>query len=160
MSTRSAIARENPDGSVDVIYCHWDGYLTGVGLELVGWYSTKSKLDRLIELGNISTLEDTIEATKAQCKGTHFPAEHYDSLEELQESLVDSMIEYLYVGMPSTCQADVWLPDIEWMVDWKLYKKKTPKFGHEEYKTNTDVMLSTVDFVKRWKRANKKAKEN
>lgn len=46
------------------------------------------------------------------------------------------------------------------MVDWKLYKKKTPKFGHEEYKTNTDVMLSAVDFIKRWKRANKKAKEN
>ena len=46
------------------------------------------------------------------------------------------------------------------MVDWKLSKKKTPKFGHEEYKTNTDVMLSAVDFMKRWKRANKKAKEN
>ena len=46
------------------------------------------------------------------------------------------------------------------MVDWKLHKKKTPKFGHEEYKTNTDVMLSAVDFINRWKRANKKAKEN
>lgn len=46
------------------------------------------------------------------------------------------------------------------MVDWKLHKKKTTKFGHEEYKTNTDVMLSAVDFIKRWKRANKKAKEN
>ena len=46
------------------------------------------------------------------------------------------------------------------MVDWKLCKKKPPKFGHEEYKTNTDVMLSAVDFIKRWKRANKKAKEN
>lgn len=46
------------------------------------------------------------------------------------------------------------------MVDWKLSQKKTPKFGHEEYKTNTDVMLSAVDFIKRWKRANKKAKEN
>ena len=115
MSTRSNIARLNSDGSVDVIYCHWDGYLTGVGLELVGHYSTKSKLDRLIELGNISTLEDTLEATTAQCKGSFYPAEHHDSLEELQESLVDSMIEYLYVGMPSTCQADVWLPDLEWV---------------------------------------------
>lgn len=46
------------------------------------------------------------------------------------------------------------------MVDWKLSKKKPPKFGHEEYTTNTDVMLSAVDFIKRWKRANKKAKEN
>lgn len=114
MSTRSAIARQNPDSSVDVIYCHWDGYLTGVGLELVGHYSTKAKLDRLIKLGNISTLEDTLEATKEQCGGSYFPAEHYESLAKLQESLVDSMIEYLYVGSPSTCQADVWLPDIEW----------------------------------------------
>lgn len=114
MSTRSAIARQNPDGSVDVIYCHWDGYLTGVGLELVGYYSTKSKLDRLIELGNISTLEDTLEATEEQCKGSYYPAEHHESLADLQESLVDSMIEYLYVGTPSTYKLDGWTPDIEW----------------------------------------------
>lgn len=140
MSTRSAIARQNPDGSVDVIFCHWDGYLTGVGLELVGHYSTKSKLDRLIELGNISTLEDTIEATGAQNKGSFYPAEHHESLADFQESLVDSMIEYLYVGSPSTCQADVWLPDI----DWHAYHRYT-NFTKAVFLPNPYILFTKLE---------------
>lgn len=45
------------------------------------------------------------------------------------------------------------------MVDWKLNHKKTPKFGHEEYKTPSEVVSSAVDFIERWKREIKKAKK-
>jgi len=31
MATRSRIAIENQDGTVTSIYCHFDGYLSGVG---------------------------------------------------------------------------------------------------------------------------------
>lgn len=46
------------------------------------------------------------------------------------------------------------------MVDWKLSQKKAPKFGHEEFKTDSEVLHSALDFLERWKRALKKAKEN
>ena len=45
------------------------------------------------------------------------------------------------------------------MVDWKLSRKDTPKFGHEEFKTVNEVVSSAVDFIERWKRAIKKAKK-
>lgn len=45
------------------------------------------------------------------------------------------------------------------MVDWKLSRKGTPKFGHEEYKTPSEVVISAVDFIERWKREIKKAKK-
>jgi len=31
MATRSNIAIENQDGTVSAIYCHFDGYIDGVG---------------------------------------------------------------------------------------------------------------------------------
>lgn len=46
------------------------------------------------------------------------------------------------------------------MVDWKLNHKKAPKFGHEEFKTDSEVLHSALDFLERWKRALKKAKED
>ena len=26
MATRSRIAKQNPDGTIKSVYCHWDGY--------------------------------------------------------------------------------------------------------------------------------------
>jgi hypothetical protein len=34
MSTRSRIAIENQNGSVTSVYCHFDGYISGVGKTL------------------------------------------------------------------------------------------------------------------------------
>jgi len=56
MATRSAIGFVEYDGSVTGIYCHWDGYLEGVGKKLVEHYSDTSKLLDLIDLGDISCL--------------------------------------------------------------------------------------------------------
>lgn len=38
MSTRSAIIRKTEDGSYEGIYCHFDGYLAGVGKTLQEHY--------------------------------------------------------------------------------------------------------------------------
>jgi hypothetical protein len=38
MSTRSRIAIENHHGTVTSIYCHFDGYLEGVGKKLFNHY--------------------------------------------------------------------------------------------------------------------------
>ena len=53
MSTRSHIGIWNEDGSLDVIYCHWDGYPSYNGAVLLHHYqdpekckhSTKSLVD-------------------------------------------------------------------------------------------------------------------
>jgi hypothetical protein len=56
MATRSTIALEFADGSVSQVYCHWDGYLSGVGAELVSNYSDPFALRELIDGGDMSTV--------------------------------------------------------------------------------------------------------
>jgi hypothetical protein len=60
MATRSTIALEYADGTVDQIYCHWDGYLDNNGAILRDHYSDPFKLQQLIELGDISSLRPEI----------------------------------------------------------------------------------------------------
>jgi len=55
MSTRSTIALEFADGSVSQVYCHFDGYLDGVGDILVSSYSDPFELRELIDQGDMSS---------------------------------------------------------------------------------------------------------
>ena len=61
MSTRSNIIRQNPDGTCRMIYCHSDGYPTGVGSLLAERYTDPETIDRLLDLGDISWLGETPE---------------------------------------------------------------------------------------------------
>jgi hypothetical protein len=56
MGTRSTIALEFADGTVQQVYCHWDGYLSGVGAELVSDYSDPFALRDLIDGGDMSSI--------------------------------------------------------------------------------------------------------
>ena len=56
MGTRSTIALEFADGTVEQVYCHWDGYLENNGKILFENYSDPFKLRDLIDLGDISSL--------------------------------------------------------------------------------------------------------
>jgi hypothetical protein len=56
MSTRSYIGRLNENGSVDYVYCHHDGYPSGVGSLLVNHYSRPEDVSALLELGDLSAL--------------------------------------------------------------------------------------------------------
>jgi hypothetical protein len=72
MATRSTIALEYADGSVDCIYCHWDGYLKGVGKTLLDHYSDPFKVRELMDLGDISSLGEVI--------GEKHPFSQFDGL--------------------------------------------------------------------------------
>lgn len=61
MSTRSRIGILNQDNTVTSIYCHFDGYLSGVGLTLHHHYRSPDKIVELISLGDMSSLAPTIE---------------------------------------------------------------------------------------------------
>lgn len=56
MGTRSTIALEYADGTVEQVYCHWDGYLAHNGKILRDYYSNPFILRDLIDLGDISSL--------------------------------------------------------------------------------------------------------
>ncbi len=60
MATRSTIALEFADGTVQQVYCHWDGYLDHNGKILQEHYSDPFKLRELIDLGDLSSLAPSI----------------------------------------------------------------------------------------------------
>jgi hypothetical protein len=56
MATRSTIAIEFADGTVQQVYCHWDGYLDHNGKLLQEYYSNPFILRDLVDQGAISSL--------------------------------------------------------------------------------------------------------
>lgn len=60
MATRSTIALEFADGTVQQVYCHWDGYIDNNGVILFENYKDPFKLRDLIDLGDISSLGPNI----------------------------------------------------------------------------------------------------
>jgi len=62
MSTRSLIGKK-VGGNVRYIYCHFDGYPTGVGETLKNHYNTDEKVDALLNMGDASSLGETLESS-------------------------------------------------------------------------------------------------
>lgn len=60
MATRCQIGKRLPDGRIRYIYCHFDGYESGVGVTLKEHYLVESKVDALLDLGDISALGKNI----------------------------------------------------------------------------------------------------
>ena len=61
MSTRSYICMEVGDDQYKTIYCHSDGYLSHNGALLLKYYSDREMVERLLERGDLSSLEKKIE---------------------------------------------------------------------------------------------------
>ena len=97
MSTRSRIAIENQNGSVTSIYCHFDGYISGVGKTLFNHYD-REKLEKLIELGDISSLdestEDTVAYTRDRDEDLNFTL--FPNVPDLFDYGFESGVEYIY----------------------------------------------------------------
>lgn len=55
MGTRSAIGIKHGD-VVKAVYCHWDGYLEHNGLILAKYYTDSIKVNKLISMGDLSSL--------------------------------------------------------------------------------------------------------
>ncbi len=56
MATRSFIALQKPNGSLEGVYCHWDGHLHGNGQILFNHYRDPEKIAYLLSFGDISSL--------------------------------------------------------------------------------------------------------
>ena len=102
MATRSFISKYNPDTEdYTAIYCHWDGYPTGVGLTLRDHYNTDEKVSFLLEQGDISSLRDTVVETvesSYRTRGdTDVDARTFKSMHEMEEYYRSMWCEYGYM---------------------------------------------------------------
>jgi len=62
MATRSNIGIVNQDGSITGIYCHYDGYPEYVGKILLNHYNDVGIINKLMELGDLSSLGENLYA--------------------------------------------------------------------------------------------------
>jgi hypothetical protein len=76
------------------VYCHWDGYLEGVGATLLESYG-RVGASELIACGNISSLHATIPDTKFFDDDTEFLTAN--TFDEFLDQWSDSWIEYMYI---------------------------------------------------------------
>ena len=83
MGTRSTIALEFADGTVEQVYCHWDGYLEHNGKILRDYYSNPFILRDLIDMGDISSLGRIV--------GTKHPFSPHEG--ETQKALYEAAVE-------------------------------------------------------------------
>lgn len=98
MSTRCRIGIKNAKGSVESIYCHHDGYLQGgVGQMLYSHYKDEMQIHKLMDLGDISSLEETVEDTYDESYNAHGEDTHYSRHETVEEYVQCTKdIRYLY----------------------------------------------------------------
>ena len=61
MATSSRIGKEQENGTVRSIYINWDGYPHGVGKILLSNYQDLQKVEELINLGDISSLQPELD---------------------------------------------------------------------------------------------------
>lgn len=64
MSTRSEIAIQKADGTIESIYCHSDGYLSYMGILLHGYYNSYEKAKSIIKENDCSMLRKSIEESR------------------------------------------------------------------------------------------------
>ena len=99
MGTRSTIALQFADGTVEQIYCHWDGYLDHNGQILEQSYMDPFKVKELLALGDFSSLRETVEETKEGAyhfsRGEEFTVRKYKDLGEYFEECQQEEYDYI-----------------------------------------------------------------
>lgn len=98
MATRSIIGVVNPDRTVTAIYCHYDGFPTGVGVTLKSHWSTPASIEALMGLGDLSTLGLCIESTTAyhRDRGEELNIRRYTDTVALLKAAADVGADYVY----------------------------------------------------------------
>lgn len=136
MATRSHIGVKQPNGTIDYVYCHWDGYPEHNGKILVNHYKDIDKVNQLLDLGSLSILGREIgEQQDFDDRSTHNKdwclAYERDRGEKrigrrnttFENLLGDDNVSYLYV-----------FDNDEWLC-YNTYNKQ--EYDLEQYKTES-----------------------
>lgn len=105
MGTRSTIAIEFADNSVSQIYCHWDGYLDNNGAILQNYYMNPFKVKQLLELGDFSSLRETVEETQEGAysqRGEDCGARRYMNVDEYFADCQQEEYDYILRNVNGT----------------------------------------------------------
>jgi hypothetical protein len=98
MGTRSTIALEFADGTVEQVYCHWDGYLSNNGRILQAHYMDPFKVKRLLALGGFSSLQESVEETAEQAytqRGESCDINKFKSFAQYQDECQQEEYDYI-----------------------------------------------------------------
>ena len=101
MGTRSTIALEFADGTVEQVYCHWDGYLSNNGRILLNHYMDPFEVKALVGLGGFSSLKQTFGETADEAytqRGEDLAINKYKNIAEY--FAVGQQEEYDYILRP------------------------------------------------------------
>lgn len=140
MSTRSFICKYDTDKKAyRAIYCHFDGYVEGVGAMLDSNYDTESKVDALLDLGDISSLEPTVEETRKNAYKNSKPR----YLAHIDEEVLNSDIEFVYLYISKGL--------------WQVYKVNSQSWGYLPDLLKAQGMPS--NFASKWDAALDAAKD-
>ena len=129
-----------PDGTIKNSYCHWDGYVSGVGLKLVEHYDSFSKAKDLINLGDLSYVECMLSTDEPHTfdnpvKGVTV-AYMRDRGEQNVEPKIVSMDEWMSVSNSSAIDfyylysgGQWWVYDLYAKDGWKNVKSFFPQYS-------------------------------
>lgn len=106
MATTSTIAVQHADGSVSQIYCHFDGYLSGVGKKLLAHYNTLEQAEALVAMGGASCIRETLETSVFY---------HRNGQEDLTVEKYSSWADY-FLNACTEGYDYVFTPDAGWLV--------------------------------------------
>lgn len=131
MSTRSTIALEFADGSVSQVYCHFDGYLDGVGDDLVRGYSDPFELRELIDGGDMSCIgepyTDRGESIEDTC------ARRFQNFDEYVAECQQEEYDYILrpVNGKATWFVRCYATGDEWVTIEKARKMEAEEFAND-----------------------------
>ena len=108
MGTRSTIALEFADGTVEQVYCHWDGYLAHNGRILQSHYMDPFEVKALVSLGGFSSLKQTFGEAADEAYTQHG--------EELSINKYKDIIEYMRDGQQE--EYDYILRNVNGVATW------------------------------------------
>ena len=141
MSTPCSITAKCNDGKLRTIYCHYDGHLFSAGQVLFEHFQNQKKIEELIRLGDISSLEPSIECPPGHSfknptnghtvfcmrdrkqKGSSFEAYVGDTLREcIRENF--QAFNYFWDGQ-EWMLVNYYYDDkkVEWIVECKILEK-------------------------------------
>ena len=97
MGTRSMIGIVNESGTISASYCHYDGYLDGVGKTLMEFYNNDKQANLVARGGYLSSLTENYDECKGLACNTD-KAELFDNALDFKESAEDFCgAEYIYL---------------------------------------------------------------
>ncbi len=104
MATRSSIGILTEKGTIVSVYCHWDGYPSGVGETLYECYTDPELVHTMMTLGDISSLADTLDKTVFYSRDRgedEVDFQEFETREQWVDFYSESGVEYMYLWTES-----------------------------------------------------------